>query len=378
MHTEHNQDDLEFAIRILNHRDTLDDTRVQVWMQDPVHLALLNELATVKLITGRKNKNEKHPPLSISSRSKKWWAASVAAMLIGGIFLLYPLQHPNQEPLSLNADTITITPGGNRAQLVLSDGTIVPLGKEERMIESHSLVGIKNDSLDGLTYSNVTLKNNTGTVLYNTLQVPVGGYYKLTLPDGTKVWLNAESELRYPICFSGQTRSVHLKGEAYFDVHHNAEQPFVVHARLTSVVVLGTAFNLNAYEDETNVYTTLVRGKVRVLAEASGQEIVLVPGEQGVMNRGGQLSKQQVEVEQYIAWLEGSFVFKSMKLEEIMRQLRRWYDFDLFYQNPEVKSYEFRGSIDRYMKIERVLKMIEETTRVQFNTEGRLITVSKR
>ena len=224
-------------------------------------------------------------------------------------------------------------------------------------------------------------ENGKGVVKeeYNKLVTPIGGEYRLTLSDGTKVFLNAASELKYPVEFMGDRRVVDLDGEAYFEVHKDNQRPFVVRTKGAEVCVLGTSFNVNTYGDDGRIYTTLVNGSVRVLSVKNGQEKVLTPGMQGVMNmQTGQLMVREVDVESYVAWREGRFVFRTMTLDLIMQQLQRWYDFEVFYQNLELKDYEFRGVIKRDMDLDKVLSVIKATTNVDFEVKGKVITIIKR
>ena len=172
---------------------------------------------------------------------------------------------------------------------------------------------------------------------------------------------------------------VDLDGEAYFEVRKDSLRPFIVRVNGAEVTVLGTSFNVNTYGDDGLIYTTLVNGSVRILSEKNGQEEVLTPGMQGVMNiQTGQLTVREVDVESYVTWREGRFVFRTMTLDLIMRQLQRWYDFEVFYQNPELKEYEFRGVIKRDMDLDKVLSVIKATTNVDFEVKGKVITIIKR
>lgn len=214
---------------------------------------------------------------------------------------------------------------------------------------------------------------------YNKLTTPIGGEYSLVLSDGTKVFLNADSELKYPVEFSDGKRIVDLKGEAYFEVHKDSLRPFIVRMNGAEVTVLGTSFNVNTYGDDGQIYTTLVNGSVRVSSMKNKQEEILKPGMQSVMNvQSGLLTVRKVDVEPYVAWREGRFVFRAMTLDLIMRQLQRWYDFEVFYQNSELKDYEFRGVIKRDMDLDKVLSVIKATTNVDFEVKGKVITIIKR
>lgn len=223
----------------------------------------------------------------------------------------------------------------SKAQLILPDGKVTKLKSTNQRVEVPFVQGIKNDSLLGLSYKQVHINdiNLAESEIYSTLVVPTGGFYPLELSDGTRVWLNSESELRFPVKFLSDKRQVTLKGEAYFTVKKDSTKPFIVHIENASVEVLGTTFNINTYGDDENIYTTLVNGSVRFVSEKNKQEVILKPGMQSVMNtRTGNTDIRQVDVQDYISWKEGRFVFHSMTLESIMQQLRRWYDIQVFYQ----------------------------------------------
>ena len=275
-------------------------------------------------------------------------------------------------------------------ELILADGKRVPLGGSGRQIQDHGVSGIKDDSLQGLTYVQAkALDEKVTEVLYNTLKVPTGGFYQLELSDGTRVWLNAESELRFPVQFGTGEREVYLKGEAYFDVRKDISRCFIVHLKESCVTVLGTSFNIKAYGDEDYIYTTLVEGKVQFTSEKEHEAVTLRPGMQSVLNlKSGEKrycislrstmarGNLSVEVEQFTAWRQGRFVFPSTTLGDLMCQLKRWYDIDVVYLSPEAKGYEFRGAINRDMDLKNVLAIVEKTSNVIFDINGRTIKVA--
>ena len=189
--------------------------------------------------------------------------------------------------------------------------------------------------------------------------------------------MNAESELRFPVQFGTGEREVYLKGEAYFDVRKDVTRRFIVHLKESNVTVLGTSFNIKAYGDEDYIYTTLVEGKVRFTSEKEHEEVTLRPGMQSVLNlKSGKTELKEVEVEQFTAWRQGRFVFPSTTLGDLMCQLKRWYDIDVVYLSPEAKGYEFRGAINRDMDLKNVLAIVEKTSNVVFDINGRTIKVT--
>ncbi|GGB23687.1 hypothetical protein GCM10011500_44910 [Mucilaginibacter rubeus] len=207
----------------------------------------------------------------------------------------------------------------------------------------------------------------------NTVTTPRGGQYQIVLSDGTKVWLNAATALKYPTSFSGKDRKVELSGEAYFEVAKNATKPFKVVVNGLEVQVLGTHFNVMAYDNEKVVKTTLLEGKVRLFK--NGHEAVLKPGEQGVLNNQSSLFEvKDVKVDDETAWKNGFFAFNNESIETIMRQISRWYDVDVAFSEKMMRR-NFGGSVSRYENVGTVLKALELTGSVHFNVEGRRITV---
>ena len=211
---------------------------------------------------------------------------------------------------------------------------------------------------------------------YHTLAVPVGGEYHFTLVDGTRVWVNSASEVRFPNCFSGERREIYVKGEVYLEVARDEEHPFVVHAGENEVRVLGTRFNLTAYPDEQKVVTTLVEGSVEFRNDQSS--IRLKPGEQSVLDRAtNKLEKQKVDVSIYTSWVSGTFEYERMSLFDITRQLSRWYDVEFVYEAEEFRNHPFTGIVKRDQSLEDVLSLIEKTTNIKFKILGRTIIIKR-
>lgn len=215
------------------------------------------------------------------------------------------------------------------------------------------------------------------TLVYNVLSVPRSCEYRLRLADGTMVWLNSDSELRYPVNFAGRERRVFLKGEAYFDVARNMDMPFRVEAGEMEVEALGTEFNMNVYGDDGCLRTTLAEGKVRVSYAATRQACILEPGEQALLEEGA-LSVRQVDLRDVVDWKEGRFVFSDLPLEAIVRQLERWYDVEFDFFDPAAKYYRFTGVIMRHKSLQEVLALLEETTDVKFKTNANEIEVFRK
>ena len=380
-------DDIEFANRLLTRREELNDEEVTAWLKEKNHVELLDEIAAIRQkLSGQsygENGEEEflHLEKSIydqkSRRMTLRWSIAASIILLVGLFVGRTINgvrdmHEEQE-LAKNV----MQPGTSKAILMMADGKEVVLEQGQNLnILLNERVRVATSNR-GIVYE----EHGKGVVTeeYNKLTTPIGGEYSLVLSDGTKVFLNADSELKYPVEFSDRKRIVHLKGDGYFEVHKDSLRPFVVRVNGAEVTVLGTSFNVNTYGDDGQIYTTLVNGAVRVSSVKNGQAEVLKPGMQSVMDvQSGQLTVREVDVEPYVAWREGRFVFRAMTLDLIMRQLQRWYDFEVFYQNPELKDYEFRGVIKRDMDLDKVLSVIKVTTNVDFEVKGKVITIIKR
>lgn len=380
-------DDIEFANRLLTRREELNDEEVTAWLKEKNHVELLDEIAAIRQKLSGQSYGEngeeefQHLEKSIydqkSRRMTLRWSIAASIILLVGLFVGRTINgvrdmHEEQE-LAKNV----MQPGTSKAILMMADGKEVVLEQGQNLnILLNERVRVATSNR-GIVYE----EHGKGVVTeeYNKLTTPIGGEYSLVLSDGTKVFLNADSELKYPVEFSDGKRIVDLKGEAYFEVHKDSLRPFVVRVNGAEVTVLGTSFNVNTYGDDGQIYTTLVNGAVRVSSVKNGQAEVLKPGMQSVMDvQSGQLTVREVDVEPYVAWREGRFVFRAMTLDLIMRQLQRWYDFEVFYQNPELKDYEFRGVIKRDMDLDKVLSVIKVTTNVDFEVKGKVITIIKR
>lgn len=200
----------------------------------------------------------------------------------------------------------------------------------------------------------------------------MGGQYKLTLPDGSKVWLNAASSLKYPVVFIGNERKVEITGEAYFEIAKDESKPFKVLLNNMEIQVLGTHFNVNGYTDEEMIKTTLLEGKVKVLA--SGQTKYLLPGQQAQLKSSGNIAvTNEVNLEETVAWKDGNFQFENSDIKAVMRQLARWYDVDVSYKGNINKH--FIGSISRNVKLSQVLSMLQQTGEIKFKIEGKNLIV---
>lgn len=278
-------------------------------------------------------------------------------------------------------DKNAITPGGNKAILKLSDGREIVLDSAANGALAQQGNSQVTKTKSGELVYEVTAQNSGGPLTthhsplaYNTIATPRGGQYQLVLADGSKVWLNASSSLRYPTAFTGKERRVELTGEGYFEVARNTSMPFHVQVNKMDVEVLGTHFNINAYDDEAAVKTTLLEGSVKVKADNS---VVLKPGEQAaLMGAHSQLTiNHSPDIDQVMAWKNGLFQFKAAGIETVLRQAARWYDVEFVYKGniPE----RFSGQISRSANAEQLLKILELTGKVKFEINGKTITVKQ-
>ena len=262
-----------------------------------------------------------------------------------------------------------VQPGKKQAVLTLSSGQQVMLADTIVHVNEKGMV-ISNFPDKELVYKimNDTMKTET---IYNTVTVPRGGEYKLVLADGTIVWLNSDSHIRYPVTFSGNTRQVELEGEAYFEVAKDVEKPFIVRMNEYNVRVTGTQFNVRNYSNES-LATTLVEGGVQI--ERKGKVDRLRPGQQAVLENN-EIRIRVVNVEEQVAWRHGAFGFTQCRLENIMEELARWYDVDVFYMNQQVKDYHFSAWFKRSSSINEVINILEKTKKISLDLKGRILTV---
>ena len=307
-----------------------------------------------------------------------YWPVAASVVLLVGVFVGFALNEWSQMKADQGiAQTERIVPGV-KAELILSTGERVCLAQRSEFIEGMKESGIRNDSLAGLNYVGAKIQGEEigEEIVYNTMQIPVGGFYQLKLADGTKVWLNSLTRLRFPVTFAGEERKVYLTGEAYFEVARDSVHPFIVATdEGMEVKVYGTEFNVDTYRKGT-VKTTLVNGKVGIRVSATGEEVGLSPNQMALFTKATQ-SIQVENVDPYgaVAWKDGKFVFEDEPIEEIMERLSRWYDVKVFYANERIKKHTFTGIITRFADISDVLHLMEETAAVEFRIQGDTVTV---
>ncbi len=295
--------------------------------------------------------------------------ASALFLLSGGGDLFKGLNLFNGDGLLSSADGIT--PGSSNAVLVLAGGERVVLGKEGKnlamnLVNKPENIVIENDTIK---YSKTPQRERE----YNTVIVPRGGEFVIELSDGTKVWLNAESELRYPVSFADGERGVYLTGEAYFEVKRNEQHPFTVTTGDHRVTVLGTEFCVRAYKDEARILTTLESGIVSI---NSGMESVkLNPGQQSSVE-GSAIKVESVDTEIFTAWRDKKYIFREVTLGEMLNTLSRWYNMEVRFENEEFKNYRFTGELMKYSDIREFLIRLESLEKVSFRIDGRQVNVT--
>lgn len=321
-------------------------------------------------------------------RKRTWQIAASLFILLGAgaWFVLNRSSSNNTEPIvTAETKTTPILPGGNKATLTLADGTTIVLDTAgNTTLAQQGATKIIKLNNGELAYKDASQKGATASGLYNTIRTPNGGQYQVILPDGTRAWLNAASVLRFPITFTGNERKVQLSGEAYFDVAKNSDMPFRViteneqNHELGRVEVLGTEFNVNAYNDEPTVKTTLVEGKVKVsIADSSLRPVILTHGMQSSFSqeqqRGRNIMVREVDTDDVTAWKNGLFNFNNADIKTVMRQLARWYDVEVVYEGG-LPNEKFEGEIPRNSTLSEVFKILELSA-VHFKVEGRKVTV---
>jgi hypothetical protein len=300
---------------------------------------------------------------------KLYKAAAIVLLLFSVSYFTYNhLQKPEHE----NQVQVAIEPGTDKALLILEDGTQVALSPE--IAFKNKVAQSKGDRLE---YTNVNAQHHT---VFNYLEVPRGGQYQLKLADGTEIWLNADTKIKYPIAFQpGETRTVELLyGEAYLVVSPSSKHQgdaFKIIAKGQEVKVIGTVFNLKAYNDEEKIYTTLVEGEVHIAAK--GKHAELHPGEQSAWDPStNQLSKSTVDVKYDTAWIRGHFYFKDKPLSEIMQVLSRWYDVHISFDSPELQKVKFSGLLSKKQTIEEILTGIQNTNSISaYEIKNKSITI---
>ncbi|WP_316822399.1 FecR family protein [Pedobacter gandavensis] len=338
------------------------------------HLALLY----TNMLPQLKKEGADHPKIIPFYQRKAFLyfsAACISLVLIGiiAVFQQDYLKKGSNEWIA-SASVIDIPAAGNKAVLTLADGKVITLNEaaEGTLVNVAGMVIRKIG--DGQLVYEISGKQS-GT--YNTITTPKGGTYQVKLADGTNVWLNAASSIRFPTSFvSLKDRKIELIGEAYFEVSKDAKHPFKVHTAHQEVEVLGTHFNISSYADDADVRTTLLEGAVKVSSlRENGTQVILKPGQQLVLAQG-KIKINKADLEEVLAWKNGLFVFNDEPLEHIMRRVARWYGLEVVYEPGLDKNKLFGGSVSRFDHVSKVLRQLELTGGVHFKIEeGRIIAM---
>lgn len=304
--------------------------------------------------------------------ARRWLPyAAILLLLLGGVVTLHWMK--SQTEHEVTEEGITIARGD--IVLILSNGEKVALRDSVRIRKEENKANFQIEDKT-ICYSDDT--TNAGRDAYNTLIVPRGGEYKIVLADGSRVWLNSETEFHYPVAFTGKCRRVVLKGEAYFEVAKDTLKPFVIRTLgEIDVKVLGTRFNLASYKEENEVVTTLAEGSVEV--SSPDETVRICPNEQLVFNKTShRFTRRQVDAGMYLAWKEGKFIFENQSLQQIMKQLQRWYQVEVVYADEAVKDSRFSGDLKKYDDFGKIIEMIKEVSGLQIRIENKCVIIGTR
>ncbi|ANH80586.1 hypothetical protein A8C56_05940 [Niabella ginsenosidivorans] len=306
------------------------------------------------------------------------WAGIAAAIILIAVLpatiklLKSPASDHSQMAAAPERD---IAPGINSATLILSNGRRITLaaGMQGKLAEESGTEIIRTSDSTVLYKNFMSMPaNSNGAIAYNTLTTARAQQYQLVLPDGSKIWLNAATSVRFPVSFSGlKERRVELDGEAYFEVAKDASKPFIVHSRQQDIKVLGTHFNVNSYADESEARTTLLEGSVNI-----NGKLTLRPGEQAKLDREGKIEIAKVKTTASIAWQKGYFEFNDENVYEIMRKISRWYDVEVIYEGT-IPLDKMEGTVSRFQQVSKVLSIMQATGLLKFRIEEKRIYVSR-
>jgi transmembrane sensor len=353
-----------------------------IWEQIPAGQPFFSEATGERMLQNilQPAAQQQDTPRKTPRRRFLYPAIAVAATLL--LCLLVWRTSAPEKPAVPYAATHTaapILPGSDKAMLTLSDGTTIPLDSQATgAVHNGDAVAVSQRHGE-LLYKEAAgpAAANSDAIAYHTLTTPRGGQYAIVLEDGTKVWLNAASSLRYPAAFKGSSRSVTLTGEAYFEVAHDAARPFTVQVQDMQVQVLGTHFNIMSYADEQHIRTTLLSGSVRVLPPAGIAPRIIQPGQQAVLAYesapGRELQVKEADTEEVMAWKNGLFRFNNADIPTVLRQIARWYDITIEYRG-QVPARRFGGKIARNSSLAEIIRILE-LSHIHCKTENRKLII---
>lgn len=375
---EFDLDKVEYVIEHLRNPERLLENDFQEWLTEDENFQVFDEICRnreawiYRDFVSRIDESEELKKCLARIRSRRriyyWLSAAACMILLFTSSLFFTADREIVPETELVQGKLV---GKKCAELILANGKRMVLDNNPMEIRDVQGSVVINDTLSRLMYQETEEMNTDSVVEYHTLKVPSGADYYVQLGDGTKIWLNCESTLRYPVNFSKNERKVFLDGEAYFEVKKSERWPFIVTTDKMDVRVTGTTFNVKSYAHEAVIHTTLVEGIVFV------NEQRLHPAQQFVMNKETQeIDIKNVDTEIYTGWVEGMFVFKNQRLENVMSDLARWYKVEVFYMNPSTKDIRFSGNLGRYETIDDLLQIIEAIDKVSIVRKGNTITIS--
>ncbi|MEP1095354.1 MAG: FecR domain-containing protein [Cyclobacteriaceae bacterium] len=353
-----------------------EESELNSWLKDKDHQRYFNQVM-------EQSEGERLPESSIASlpwkkiKRKSNQRNRKVISIVAGIVLILTFVFiglvPNEQLEQAQVTPNPIVPGSDKAILITSAGESIELSSGVNLDVKEEEVSLRSDG-KSIVYTNE--RNSAEGNIKNTLIIPKGGKFAVSLSDGTRVWINSDSRLEYPIAFSETDRTVTLQGEAYFEVTHDSNRPFTVISKEQKVQVLGTSFSISSYPESEEVLTTLVEGAVKVQCLANLNEEHLTPGRQSkLIKKTNLLTIKDVDTELFVAWKDGWFVFEDQSLGEILETLSRWYNVDIFFVNAQAKGMKFTGEIERHENIENIISLIEKTNAVKIEIKDRTVIV---
>lgn len=370
---------IDYILEHLEHPEKLTDAEFVAWLHEEENFRLFEEVRAYREILYRERAQngfcaeEEYRLVRRRIQRKgviKLAMVAAACVVVGVVALSGWYRSPTSTAVPLAQE---IPVGRKTAELTLADGRQISLEGNRQVIQERNENIASNSAACELNYREGKLVTYAGEQVWHTLKVPVSADYFVRLSDGTKVWLNCDTELRFPVDFTAERREVFLKGEAYFEVTKAETWPFIVRTDGMSIRVTGTKFDVKSYESEFLAQTTLVEGSVWV------NEVELKPSQQFLLDRkSGKTEVKTVDTELYTDWTQGMFVFQSQCLEDVMNGLAKWYDVTVVYRDAEVKGMRFSGHFGRYDTIDDVLDILGKLEKVDFSRDGRTIVVSNR
>jgi len=356
------------------HMEIFESVLDETCLEDQGRVYAAIDVTSALIKTKKQMKFGEIPEIHIDRNRKRLWVhiAAAASILIICTIGVYYFNNPGISGLRIDfVKQSEIKPGSNKATLTLANGKKIVLSTAVNG-ELANEAGVRiTKTADGLLVYKIVDQNEPANFQLNTLSTANGEQYQVSLPDGTKVWLNAATSLKYPTSFSRtKERRVELNGEAYFEVVKDSAHPFVVSTVHQTVVVLGTHFNINSYSNEEITKTTLLEGSVKI-----NDRILLKVGQEAVLTKLGTLAVHNVDTESIVAWKNGLFIFENEEMKTAMNKIARWYNVEILYEDRRLELITVGGSISRFDKVEEILSLFEKAGNIQFEIKGRTITI---